>query len=140
MWIETGKGQPVAPLLAFAILVVCGLFLICCVSSAEGRRMRQDIDTLNARFEEVSASLNEDAETLSELITTAETEIAELGTALEDARLLLQRNSADLGLELTEFGEEIDVLRGDIEQADFRLDQIQQQLNLFMEYVDTRLD
>lgn len=102
--------------------------------------MRQDIDTLNARFEEVSASLNEDAETLSELITTAETEIAELGTALEDARLLLQRNSADLGLELTEFGEEIDVLRGDIEQADFRLDQIQQQLNLFMEYVDTRLD
>jgi len=101
--------------------------------------MRQDIDAMDARLTEISASLSDDRQRLTDLLLTAESDIAELQAALDDAAALLHRNSADLGLQLDQLSTEVDDLRGQIEHTDFRLNQLQEQLNLFMEDIDLRL-
>jgi chromosome segregation ATPase len=110
-----------------------------CVSASEGKRMRQDLETLDARLTELSASLQNDRSRLTALLETAEAEIALLRGALQEAEQLLHRNSADLGLQLDTLASDVDGLRGQLEHADFRLSQLQEQLNLFMEEVDLRL-
>lgn len=120
--------------LGFLALLLSG-----CVSAAEGRRMQQEIEALDARMGVVSSSLQEDRERLNALLETAEADIELLRAALEEAEQLLHRNSADLGVQLEGLGSDLDGLRGQIEHADFRLNQLQEQLNLFMEDVDLRL-
>lgn len=125
--------------LALGVLAGFVLLLSGCVSASEGRRMRQDIETLDARLTELSASLQEDRQRLTSLIETAEAEIALLRGALDEAEQLVHRNSADFGQQLDTLASDLDGLRGQLEHADFRLNQLQEQLNLFMEDVDSRL-
>lgn len=110
-----------------------------CVSAAEGRRIRQDVETLDARLTELSVSLQDDRERLTALLETAEAEIVLLRAAIEEAEQLLHRNTADFGLQLDALGGDLDGLRGQLEHSDFRLNQLQEQFNLFMEDVDLRL-
>jgi chromosome segregation ATPase len=101
--------------------------------------MRQDIDTLDARFEELSTSLANDRQRLTDLLLTAEEEITQLREALDQAQTILQRNSADLGVQLDTLESDLQELRGQIEHTEFRLSQLEQQLMLFMEDIDMRL-
>ena len=132
-----GEWRPRA--LGVAVLLGASVVLAGCVSSAEGRRMRQDIDTLDARFEELSNSLGNDRQRLTDLLLTAEEEITQLREALDQAQTILQRNSADLGVQLDTLESDLQELRGQVEHAEFRLSQLEQQLMLFMEDIDTRL-
>ncbi len=125
-----------------ARLVIAVLFFVIsigCVSASEGQRMRADIDTLDARFAELSNSLATERSRLSDLIAMAEGEITAIQAALEEAEGLLRRSSADFGGQLEAMEGDIQGLRGQLEHADFRLNQLQEQLNLLIEDIDLRL-
>lgn len=131
--LNTSKALP----LVFLILI--GVWAsTACVSASEGRRMRQEIETLDARFVELSSSLAADRARLTELIQTAEFEIEQVQVALEEAQGLLRRTNTDLGGQVVALGEEIQELRGQLEHSDFRLTQLQEQLNLLVEDIDIR--
>lgn len=110
-----------------------------CVSASEGRRMRQDIEALDARFTELSNSLAADRARLTELIETAELEIEQIQAALAEAQALLRRSNADLGGQVDSLEGELQDLRGQLEHADFRLNQLQEQMTLLIEDIDIRL-
>ena len=133
----TGLNSSKALPMVFLILVAAWASTAC-VSASEGRRMRQDIETLDARFVELSSSLASDRARLTELIQTAEIEIEQVQVALEEAQGLLRRTNTDLGGQVEGLGQEIQELRGQLEHSDFRLNQLQEQLNLLIEDIDIR--
>jgi len=122
-------------ILGIAVLVVAAG----CVSSSEGRRMQQSIEALDARFTELNQSTMTDRQTLQDLIPTAQAAIQRLRTSLEEAQSILRRSNTDVGSRLDQYTSEVQGLRGQIEQLDFRLNQLQEQLTLFMEDIDIRL-
>ena len=133
------KRHNTSRILPLVLLIMAGAWTgTACVSASEGRRMRQDIEMLDARFAEISSSLAHDRARLTELIETAEIEIEQIQAALEEAEGLLRRTNTDLGGQVVGLGEEIQELRGQLEQSDFRLNQLQEQLNLLIEDIDIR--
>ena len=110
-----------------------------CVSASEGTRLRGDIDALDARFAELSASMATERARLSELIETAEAEIASLQSAIGEAEGLLRRTNADFGGQMEGVETDLQSLRGQVERAEFGLNQLQEQLNLLVEDIDMRL-
>lgn len=119
--------------------VAAWVALSACVSASEGRRMRQDIETLDARFAELNSGLENQRNQLDDLIDAAERDIAALNEALENAQGILRRSTADFGGQMTAMESELQQLRGLVEQTDFRMNQIQEQINLLIEDIDLRL-
>jgi chromosome segregation ATPase len=110
-----------------------------CVSASEGERMRGDIDNIDVRLLDIENSLDEQRERLAQLLDAAETEIAQVRIALDEAQAILQQANAGLGVQLDALSSELQSLRGDLERSDFRVTQLQEQLSLFIEDVDLRL-
>ncbi|MBN1944103.1 MAG: hypothetical protein JW797_00450 [Bradymonadales bacterium] len=122
------------------IVLIIGLSIaVGCVSSSEGRRMRQELDALNARFAELNQSVSADRRQIGDLIQTAETEIGNLRSALDEAQAMLRRTNTEMGGRMEGYLNELQTLRGQLEQVEFRLNQLSEQLTLFMEDVDIRL-
>jgi TolA-binding protein len=89
-----------------------------CVTSGEGDRMRSDIAQLRDRLDAMDrrdAEINE--------------QVARLRKVLDEAKGLLQRNSADLGTKVEKNQAEMAVLTGQIEEAKHLLDELQRKVN-----------
>jgi TolA-binding protein len=89
-----------------------------CVTSGEGDRMRADIGQLKERLDAMDrrdAEINE--------------QVARLRKVLDEATVLLQRNSADLGTKVAKNEAEMAVLTGQIEEAKHTLDDLQKKVN-----------
>jgi chromosome segregation ATPase len=126
-------------LLRLGLALAVWAILSGCVSASEGRRMRQDIEALDARFAELNSSLENQRGRLNELIEAAERDVASLQEALESAQGILRRSTADFGGQLGAMESELQQLRGLVEQTDFRINQLQEQINLLIEDIDLRL-
>lgn len=126
---------PVRNLLVIALLLPA---LGGCVSMWTGDEMRADITALQAEQKATRESLDSEKTRLTEMIASARGEVAELQGVLKDARALLQRNNADLGAELQKTREQMSALNGMLEELDFKLKRVDQDLQLFKEDTDLR--
>lgn len=124
-------------IIPFLFLLV-GLGLSGCTPIWSGTQMRNDIDQLKADQDELTASLREKEQQLTEMIAAARADVVEVNKVIEDATLLLQRNSADFGAEMEEMRREFERLRGQNEEIAFRMSKLEQDLQLFKEDVDLR--
>ena len=115
-------------------VLVASVFLSC-VSASEGRRMREDLEMLDARIFEMTSSLSTERHRLNELIIQAETEVSSLENALAEAREVLQRSNANLGGSVDALEGDIQGLRDQLERVHFTVEQLQEQFNLLMEEV-----
>lgn len=96
--------------------------------------MQEEIDTLKTEQQ----SVKEKEAQLTEMIATAQKDTDTLEKVLSDATSLLQRNSADFGVEMEQMRQETETLRGQVEELKFSLQKIEQSLKLFKEDTDIR--
>lgn len=109
-----------------------------CVPVWTGSAMQDDIDQLKQQQAMTNASLGEKQQELSTMVDSARADVAELKGVLQEATDLLRRNNADFGLEIDALRQEVQRLTGKIEESDFKLQKIQQDLQLFKEDVEIR--
>jgi tol-pal system protein YbgF len=111
-----------------------------CVWKSTGDEMQQDIEAIRAEQNAMQENYEEEKSRLTEMIASARQDVSELKEVLKEARALLQRNNADLGVEIQKNRQEVSELRGHVEQMEFKLAKLEQNLELFREDVDLRFD
>lgn len=124
---------PILATLLFLVLVAPG-----CVPLWTGDEMQQEIEAIKAEQNAMQENYASEKTKLTEMIASARQDVVELKEVLKEARALLQRNNADLGVEIQKTREEMSQLRGLIERLEFRLAKLEQDLELFKEDVDLR--
>jgi tol-pal system protein YbgF len=109
-----------------------------CTPVWTGNQMQEDIEDLKNRQAELDENLAAEKQELTEMVTQARKDVQELDGVLKEATALLQRNSADFGVEMERLRQEVEMLRGKVEELDFRFQKVEQDLKLFKEDVDLR--
>ena len=121
------------------LLVGLMTFLVSgCVPMWTGDEMQQEIEAIKAEQDAMQENYESEKTRLTEMIASARQDVSELKEVLKQARALLQRNNADLGVEIQETRKEIAALRGQIEHLDFKLARLEQDLDEFKGDVDRR--
>lgn len=120
------------------ILLALALSFSGCVPFWAGNRMNREIEQLRSEQAELTKSLREKEQQLTEMIASARSDVTELNKVIKDATELLQRNTADFGAEMEELRREVERLRGQNEELAFKLSKLEQDLQLFKEDVDLR--
>ncbi|MFU8802908.1 MAG: tetratricopeptide repeat protein [Bradymonadaceae bacterium] len=120
------------------IVTLASVLLTGCMPIWTGNRVQDDLETVKAQQQAMMESSQAEKAELTEMITSARADVAEIREVLEEARELLQRNSANLGVEVQQNREEMERLRGQVEEIEFRFLRMEQALNLFREDVDMR--
>lgn len=125
---------------AITYLLVGLLFFVVsgCVPMWTGDEMQQEIEAIKAEQDAMQENYDAEKTRLTEMIASARQDVSELKKVLKEARALLQRNNADLGVEIQETRKEISELRGKIETLDFKLARLEQDLDEFKGDVDRR--
>lgn len=100
--------------------------------------MQQEIEAIKAEQNAMQENYDAEKTKLTEMIASARQDVVELKGVLKEARALLQRNNADLGVEIQKTREEMSELRGQIESLEFKVAKLEQDLELFKEDVDLR--
>jgi TolA-binding protein len=110
-----------------------------CMPIWTGNRVQEELETVKMQQRVMLESSQAEKEELTRMIASGRTDIAEMREVLDEARELLQRNSANLGVEVGQIREELERLRGRNEELEFRFLRMEQALQLFKEDVDMRL-
>jgi tol-pal system protein YbgF len=123
------------------LLVITTLLLTtgCLTTKKQGDAMQTEIEALKAQQEVMQKSLSEREANMAEMIAQARKENEALKVLIAQAQETLQKNDAETGVDLQEMRRELDRLRGESEELDFRLLKMEQDLNIFKEDVDLRL-
>lgn len=100
--------------------------------------MREDIDQLRSDQAILNQNLVAKEKELSDMITNARAETTQLNQVLKEATALLQRNSADFGVEMEQIRKDIETIRGRTDQIKFSLVKMENALKLFKEDTDIR--
>ncbi|MBA2663248.1 MAG: tetratricopeptide repeat protein [Bradymonadaceae bacterium] len=100
--------------------------------------MQDDLETVKAQQNAMMESYQAEKVELTQMIANGRADVAELQSVLQEARDLLQRNNANLGVEIQQTREEVERLRGKSEELEFRFLRLDQGLKLFREDVDLR--
>ncbi len=123
-----------------SVLVVwVGLLSSACVPVWTGNRMQDELESVKAQQQAMLESSKAEREELTQMIAGARQDVAELESILAEARDLLQKSNANLGVEVHQIREELERLRGKQEELEFRFMRLEQGLELFKEDVDLRL-
>lgn len=125
-------------------LRLIALTLVCaastgCYSNARGQHLEQRVLTIEARQDEFRTTFDTERERLSELALQAETSIDELEAALSQAQAFLQRTNADLGVRVDGLDQQLNELRGRIEEGAFQSAQLRQELELLRQDIEIQL-
>ncbi len=126
--------------LSLACLCVASLSLGGCVSLSAGEEMQQDIEAMRAEQRAMQENYDEEKERLTAMIDSARQDVDQLQSVLKEARALLQRNNADLGVEIQNTREELKKLHGETEELNFKFRRMEQELEIFKEDVDLRFE
>ncbi len=121
----------------FALMISLGASA--CVPVWTGNRMQDDLESVKAQQQSMLESSKTEREEITQMIAGARSDVKELEQILAEARDLLQKNSANLGVEIHQAREELQLLRGKQEELEFRFSRLEQGLQLFKEDVDLRL-
>jgi TolA-binding protein len=120
------------------VLVLAALLFTGCVPIWTGDEMRQDIAAIKAEQEATQESFEAEKARLTEMIASARADVAALKEVLKEARALLQRNNADLGVEVQKNRKQMSYLHGELQELEFKVQRLEQDLQLFKEDVDLR--
>ncbi len=99
-----------------------------CVTSTEGKQMKQDIANLQAQMQEARAGIDQQGAQLAEQLQKASTQVKELSETLADLNRAARNTDADFGVQLDQLRAELQEIRGQIELTDYRVGQMQAQL------------
>lgn len=110
-----------------------------CYLHSAGRELEQRMTLMEARQSELALTFEEERSRLDEIMQTAESQIAEVQAALEDARAFLQRNHADLGARVEEVVQLIADLEGRLEEAQFNNSQVRTEIDLLRQEIQIQL-
>lgn len=123
----------------YLFVVVMGLSTSACLPVWTGNRMQDELESVKAQQQSMLESSKAEREEITQMIAGARADVVELEQILAEARDLLQKNSANLGVEIHQAREELQQLRGKQEELEFRFTRLEQGLQLFKEDVDLRL-
>lgn len=131
------RRRPVASATGGVLLM--GLLATGCVTTAEqGRRMRQDIDTLQVRVDELKKGQDAQSKVLAEGIQRIDEKLAEVSRSMESLGLAARRNDADFGVTVDRLITELQSVRGDIETLRYQFEQFKKDSEAFRESADRR--
>jgi len=122
------------------ILLSLAVLLSGCVPVWTGDEMREDIAAIQAEQQASKESFSAEKERMTEMIASARKDVSELKEIMAEARALLQRNNADLGVEVQNNREGLSEVSGKIEELEFKIKRLEQDLELFKEDVDLRFE
>lgn len=108
--------------------VLCVVALGGCVTSTEGKQMKQDIANLQAQMQEARAGIDQQGAQLAEQLQKANVQVKELSDTLADLNRAARNTDADFGVQLDQLRGELQEIRGQIELTDYRVGQLQAQL------------
>ncbi len=90
--------------------------------------MKQDIANLQAQMQEARAGIDQQGAQLAEQLQKASTQVKELSETLEGLNRAARNTDADFGVQLDQLRAELQEIRGQIELTDYRVGQMQAQL------------
>jgi len=116
----------------FALLSMLPLALasVGCYLAADGKDLEVQVTTIHARQEEFIAEFESERTRLTELALRAEENITRLQSALDEAQTFLQQNNANLGARVSELENQINTLRGRLEEAEHLRNQLNEEIVL----------
>ena len=109
-----------------------------CTPIWTGNQMQDDIDQLRSDQALLNQNLVAKEKELSDMISNARAETTQLNLVLKEATALLQRNSADFGIEMEQIQKDIETIRGRTDQIKFSLEKMESAMKLFKEDTDLR--
>lgn len=120
------------------VLLTLAVSSTACVPFWAGARMDREIQELKDDQAELTKNLREKEQQLTEMIASSRADVAQLDKVMREATDLLGRNNADFGAEMEQIRREFERLRGQNEEIMFRMQKLEQDLQLFKEDVDLR--
>lgn len=111
-----------------------------CYLNSAGQQLEGRVDTLEARQNEFMATFDAERAELADLLARTEARIAELDVALNEAQAFLQRNNADLGVRVDTIGDDVNELRGRMEEVLFEAQRMRDDLELFRQEIEIRIN
>lgn len=120
--------------------LLCALFVAGCMPIWSGRDLQDEVADLEERQMELEAEADERERTLASMIDEVRNEIDTLEGVLEEAREVLARNSADLGAEVSQTREDINRVRGSLEELEFLHRRLEQSFETFRGDMDQRFE
>lgn len=117
-------------LAALIALLPAALASVGCYLAADGKDLEVQVTTIHARQEEFIAEFDTECTRLTELALRAEENITRLQSALDEAQEFLQQNNANLGARVSELENQINTLRGRLEEAEHLRNQLNEEIVL----------
>ncbi len=123
------------------MLVGClSLSATACVTTTDGDQMKTDIEALKAQQDAMQETIKKRESVMAEMIAQARKENTLLRESIAEAQETLRKNNAAQGIDLQQMRDELNRLRGQAEELDFRLAKMEQDMTLFKEDVELRLE
>jgi TolA-binding protein len=117
--------------LTSCIRLLCSLWLIgsssgCFIwtTSGEGDQLRQDVDKHAARIRQIEKAQNDQLEQLRQAESKAQKSIDELEGVIERATSVVQRNSADVTVQVSELQTKLAVVEGRMAELQFAIEEL----------------
>jgi TolA-binding protein len=118
-------------LLQRAVLLACSAHLLgtlggCGIwtTSGEGDQLRQDVDAHTARIREIEKAQNDQLEQLRAAETKAQKSIDDLEGVIDRATTVVQRNSADVTVQVSELQTKLAVVEGRMAEMQFAVEEL----------------
>ncbi len=93
-------------------------------TSGEGDQLRQDVDAHAARIREVEKAQNDQLEQLRQAESKAQKSIDELEGVIERATSVVQRNSADVTVQVSELQTKLAVVEGRMAELQYAIEEL----------------
>lgn len=120
------------------VIVLCAL-TSACVSASDGDLMRADLEALKAEQSSMNKRLTQREAEMAEMIAQARKDVSQLQSLVKQAEEALQKSSIEALTDVRRTREETELLRGKLEEMEFKLSKLESDLKLFKEDVDIRL-
>jgi TolA-binding protein len=107
------------------MVLACAVASGCFYPASRGKLVEQRLDQLDEEKKELTASLEAQRQRLDSEVSA---KIAEVQKAMEMLDKSARRSGADMGIQLEQLQNDVNVLRGQVEQYLFRIEQVEQAL------------
>lgn len=109
------------------LFILSGLLLAlsgCFGMTSEGKRMRSDVENNAARVQKLEAAQNAQIEQLKQAEAKAQESIKQLEGVIEQATSVVQRNSADVTVQVSELQSKVAMLEGRLAELQYAIEEM----------------
>ncbi len=125
------RASTISRIVRRTILLTCSACLLgslggCFIwtSSGEGDQLRTDVDAHTARIREIEKAQNDQLEQLRAAETKAQKSIDDLEVVIDRATTVVQRNSADVTVQVSELQTKLAVVEGRMAELQFAIEEL----------------